>query len=72
MLDRLTDLQNRTISVRAAQSFDNNWGNDIKVEIPETGVSFGEAYRYLKVWLGHEIHLSGELVRTPVRRPVMR
>ncbi len=64
MLDRLTDLQSRTISVRAAQSFDNNWGNDIKVEIPETGVSFGEVYRYLKGSLGHEIHLSGEVVRT--------
>jgi hypothetical protein len=64
MLDRLTDLQNGTISVRAAQSFDNNWGNDIKVEIPETGVSFGEAYRYLKGWLGHETHLRGEVVRS--------
>ena len=67
MLDRLIDLQNGTVSVRAAQSFDNNWGNDIKVEIPETGVSFGEAYRYLKGWLGHETHLSGEVVRSETK-----
>lgn len=64
VLDRLTLLQNGTITVRAAQSFDNSWGNDIKVEIPETGISFGELYRYLKEWLGHESHLSGEVVRS--------
>ena len=69
MLDRLTDLQSRTISVRAAQSFDNNWGNDIKVEIPETGVSFGEVYRYLKGSLGHDIDRA---VRWFAHRPVSR
>jgi len=36
---------------------------DIKVEIPETGVSFAQAWRYLKQWLGNERHLSGD-VRT--------
>ena len=36
---------------------------DIKVEIPETGVSLAQAWRYLKQWLGHERHLSGD-VRT--------
>ena len=34
---------------------------DIKVEIPETGVSLGQAWRYLRLWLGHERHLSGNL-----------
>jgi hypothetical protein len=64
VLDRLTELQNGTTTIRAAQSFDNSWGSDIKVEIPETGVSFGEFYRYLKEGLGHESHLGGEVVRT--------
>lgn len=64
VLDRLTALQNGTTTIRAAQSFDNSWGNDIKVEIPETGISFGEFYHYLREWLGHESHLSGEVVRT--------
>jgi len=27
--------------------------NDIKVEIPETGVSISDAWRYLRRWLGH-------------------
>jgi tetratricopeptide (TPR) repeat protein len=64
MLDRLTEMQNATVSSRAPQSYANDWGNDIKVEIPDTGVSFGEAYRYLKGWLGHETHFGGEVVRT--------
>jgi len=64
MLDRLTEMQNATVSARAPQSYANDWGNDIKVEIPDTGVSFGEAYRYLKGWLGHETHFGGEVIRT--------
>jgi tetratricopeptide (TPR) repeat protein len=37
---------------------------DIKVEIPETGVSLGQAWRYLRLWLGHERHLNGNLRMT--------
>ena len=43
MLDKLIAMQNGTGSVRPAQSYANNWGDDLKVEIPETGVSIGEA-----------------------------
>jgi hypothetical protein len=63
-LDELTTIQNALQTVRAAKSFANNWGDDIKVEIPDTGVSVGEAYRFLKNWLGHETHISGEVYRT--------
>lgn len=34
---------------------------DVKVEIPDTGISLAEAWRYLKLWFGHERHLSGNL-----------
>jgi hypothetical protein len=34
---------------------------DIKAEIPETGVSFAQAWRYLRQWLGNEQHLSGNI-----------
>ena len=34
---------------------------DIKVEIPETGVSLGEAWRYLRLWFGHERRMNGNL-----------
>ena len=35
--------------------------NDIKVEIPETGVSISEVWRTLRRWLGHERHLTGNV-----------
>ncbi len=63
--DKLTAMQNATKSGRPAASYSDNWGNDIKVEIPDTGVSIGEAYRYLAGWLGNETHISGEVYRTP-------
>jgi tetratricopeptide (TPR) repeat protein len=64
LLDRLTDLQDQTDSARAPNSYSSDWGNDIKIDIPNTGVSIGEAYRYLAGWLGHQTHITGEIYRT--------
>jgi tetratricopeptide (TPR) repeat protein len=64
LLDKLTAMQNATTSVRPAQSYANNWGDDIRVEIPETGVSVGELQRVLRNWLGHDTHISGDIYRT--------
>ena len=66
LLDKLTAMQNATQSARPAQSYANNWGNDVKVQIPDTGISIGEFNRYLHAWLGHETHIEGEVFRTPV------
>jgi tetratricopeptide (TPR) repeat protein len=63
LLDKLSALQTATNSARPAQSYANNWGGDIKVEIPNTGVSIGEFKRTLADWLGHETHISGEVFR---------
>jgi len=63
--DRLAAMQAGTDSARPAASYSNNWGSDIKVVIPDTGVSVGEIYRYLAAWLGNETHISGEIYRTP-------
>ena len=65
LLDRLSDLQARTVTARPASTYANDWGGDIKVEIPETGVSIGELNRYLREWLGSETRITGEVVRTP-------
>jgi tetratricopeptide (TPR) repeat protein len=65
VLDGLTTIMNVTSrSARAAKSYSSNWGNDIKVDIPESGISVGDAYRFLKSWLGHESHISGDVTRT--------
>ena len=63
MIDKLTTMT-KSESSRAAQSYANNWGSDIKVEIPETGISIGELRDFLREWLGHDIHMSGEIFRT--------
>ena len=63
LLDRLTVMQGQTNSERAAASYANNWADDIKVDIPSTGVSIGELQKFLRQWLGHESHVSGDIVR---------
>jgi Flp pilus assembly protein TadD len=64
LLDKLSEMQDATQSGRAANSYANNWGDDIKVQIPDTGVSVGEVYRALVLWLGHQSHITGEVYRT--------
>jgi hypothetical protein len=64
LLDRLAQMQADTTSQRAPQSFQNYWGQDIKVTIPDTGVSLGELERFLDLKLGHATRVSGEIVRT--------
>jgi tetratricopeptide (TPR) repeat protein len=64
MLDNLSNLQARTATVRAPSSYANDWGDDLKVEIPDTGVSIGELNTYLHKFLGHQTRISGEVVHT--------
>jgi tetratricopeptide (TPR) repeat protein len=65
VLDRLSAMQAQTYSARTASSYTNNWGDDLKIEIPETGVSLGELRRSLRDWLGQQTRISGEVYRTP-------
>jgi hypothetical protein len=62
--DRLAWMQANSDTIRASNSYRSSWGDDIKVQIPNTGVSIGEFYRYLAAWLGHETHITGEIVKT--------
>jgi tetratricopeptide (TPR) repeat protein len=64
LLDRLSSLQGQTVTARPASSYASDWGDDIKVEIPETGVSIGELNRYLRQWLGSQTRITGAVVRT--------
>ena len=63
LLDKLTALQSQIDSARAPSSYASK-GDDIKVLIPDTGISISEAYRYLSGWLGHQTHISGDVYRT--------
>ena len=64
------DLTNRIAAIRrngALTSYSSSHDvrsarqDDIRVEIPDTGISLGEVWRYLSGWLGHERRLEGSL-----------
>lgn len=59
--DHLADLGERSGSARSPASYENSWGRDVKVEIPETGVSLSELERFLRERFGHDEHISGEV-----------
>jgi tetratricopeptide (TPR) repeat protein len=64
-LDKLQAMQTATAaSDRPAQTFANNWGSEIKVEIPDTGLTFGEFEKLLRDRLGHVTRASGEVLKT--------
>lgn len=65
LLDRLSILGDQTQSQRAPSTYANNWNGDIKVQIPQTGVSVGELRRVLVEWLGRQTRIGGEVYRTP-------
>jgi tetratricopeptide (TPR) repeat protein len=65
LLDRLNELQAQTSSQRPPKSYAHSWGpDDIKVDIPETGVSLTQIESFLREKLGHDVHVSGEIVKT--------
>jgi hypothetical protein len=48
-------------SLDKSEDVRKNRDDDVKVEIPETGISLAQAWRYLRLWLGHERHVSGNV-----------
>ena len=68
VLDALTKLQTATRATTAKRKLANAWGGDIKVEVPETGVSIGELRRLLHEMMGRDVHIDGDLLQTADRR----
>jgi len=65
VLDRLTLLQAQTPTARLAKTYTNSWNeHGIKMEIPETGISLSELDNWLRQKLGHDMRVTGEIVRT--------
>ncbi len=65
VMDQLFAMQEATESIRAPSTYANNWGEDIAVEIPNTGVTVGDLRSSLRAWFGQQVRLSGEVIRLP-------
>jgi tetratricopeptide (TPR) repeat protein len=65
LLDELTRLQNATHSTATALGLSGAWSDNIKLDVPEVGVSIGELSRLLRERFGHDVHIDGDLIETP-------
>lgn len=63
--DRLAEIDRKAQSFRSPETLQVNWGNDIKIEIPSTGVSIDELDRYLHRKLGQQTIIGGAVFREP-------
>jgi Tetratricopeptide repeat len=64
LLDNLSHLQDATRSSSAARSLSGAWTGNIKLDVPDTGISLGEISRLLRERFGHDVHIEGDLVET--------
>ncbi len=65
VLDALQKLQDDTRSDGGgALETHGAWASDIKLDLPETGVSVGEIDRILHREFGHDTHIDGDVVQT--------
>lgn len=64
LLDELTRLQMATRSSAAKRNLASAWTEEIKVQVPGTGVSISDMDRLLRAHLGHDLHVGGDLVQT--------
>jgi len=65
LLDELSRLQDATRSDIQKLDQSSGWSSQVKLEVPDTGVSLGELSRLLKERYGHDVHIEGDLVETP-------
>lgn len=59
--DKLATLNASASSFRAENTFDVDWGKDINIEVPGSGISLGEIDRLLRQRLGHQTRIGGTL-----------
>jgi tetratricopeptide (TPR) repeat protein len=72
LLDALTRLQAATRATARKRDIASAWEQDVKIEVPETGVSIGEIDRLLRARFGHDQHVTGEVVQEPDGRLSLR
>ena len=63
MQDAIGVIQAANVEAAKNRSIDNAWTNDIKVQVPNAGVSIGDVDRLLRARFGSETHIGGSVVR---------
>ena len=63
-LGELNQLQGATRSSAAKRELANAWSNEIRLALPEAGISIGELSRLLKARFGHDLHIDGDVVES--------
>src|SRR3954447_20184159 len=63
VMDRIATMQEKTLSSRPASTYNTNWGDDIKIAVPDTGATLGDLRHLLRSWFGNETRISGEVVQ---------
>jgi tetratricopeptide (TPR) repeat protein len=64
LLDKLRYFQSVNVAARSSdRELRNAWSGEAQISIPEVGISIGEVSRLLRARLGHDLHISGELVQ---------
>ena len=64
LLDELSRLQDATRSQIERRDLSNAWASQVKLEVPETGISLGEISRLLRERFGDDVHIDGDLIAT--------
>jgi tetratricopeptide (TPR) repeat protein len=65
LLDELSRLQDATRSKVQRLDLSNAWASQVKLEVPETGVTLGELSRLLRERFGNDVHIEGDLIEIP-------
>ena len=64
VLDALQKLQDATRARDKGLDTRGAWSSDVKIDVPETGISIGEVNRLLHQRFGNDLHIDGDLVQT--------
>ena len=71
LIDKLSTMDAQTESIRSRRTLTNDWAGDLKVEIPNTGISLGQLDRGLRSWLGQQTRVEGGVYRSGAQLTVV-
>ncbi len=69
-LDEVKRMLDEGASARSAASYENDWGDDLKIDIPNTGLTLDQGWKLLRRTLGQETRFSGDVVQDDDRATI--